>query len=239
MPIVQRFLRAWSALMRGVRAGLARTKILAAWDRWAARSRVGLWLRSQLSVYDVEDFVTLDLPWWTLDSASLVDEFLSARPGARVFEWGSGASTIWLEKRATEVISVEYDPEWAQLMQTIVGPGTTVVEVSASTDTHPEISSGMWGHTGLDYSDYVAAIDAVRGNFDLIVIDGRARTACLDKAVERLTPGGMIVFDNTNRARYREALESVGPMFESTTTSGLTPALPWSTRTTLLRKNHS
>jgi len=225
--------------MRGVRAGLARTKILAAWDRWAARSRVGLWLRSQLSVYDVEDFVTLDLPWWTLDSASLVDEFLSARPGARVFEWGSGASTIWLEKRATEVISVEYDPEWAQLMQTIVGPGTTVVEVSASTDTHPEISSGMWGHTGLDYSDYVAAIDAVRGNFDLIVIDGRARTACLDKAVERLTPGGMIVFDNTNRARYREALESVGPMFESTTTSGLTPALPWSTRTTLLRKNHS
>ncbi len=225
--------------MRGVRAGLARTRILSAWDQWASRSRVGLWLRSQLSVWDVEDFVQLDLPWWTLDSASLVDEFLSVRPRARVFEWGSGASTIWLEKRATEVISVEYDPEWTQLMQTIVGPGTTVVEVSASPDPHPEVPSGMWGHKGLDYSSYVAAIDAARGDFDLIVIDGRARTACLDKAVERLAPGGMIVFDNTNRARYRKALESVAPMFEPTTTSGLTPALPWSTHTTLLRKTHS
>lgn len=236
MPIVQRFLRAWSALTKRVRAGLARTKILAAWDRWARRSRVGLWLRSQLSVYDVEDFVTLDLPWWTLDSTSLVDEFLSARPGARVFEWGSGASTIWLEKRAAEVFSVEYDPEWAELMQTIVGPGTTVVQVSASNDTHPKVPSGMWGHKGLDYSAYVAAIDAVEGEFDLIVIDGRARTACLDKAVERLSPDGVIVFDNTNRARYQRALDSIDSRFETTTTSGLTPALPWSTQTTLLRK---
>lgn len=236
MPLIYLLLRGWAAVVRATRQVLEAVGVLAALERWAAKSRVALWLRSLFSLYDVRDFVRLDLPWWTLDSMSLVDQFLTNRPGARVFEWGSGASTMWLEKRAAQVISVEYDSEWAKMMRPMIGSSTTLLEVPATPSPTPEVPSQMWGHKDLDYRDYVAAIDHVDGEFDLIVIDGRARSACLVHAMQRLSPDGLIVFDNTNRERYRPALDLVADQLEQTVTTGLTPSLPWSTETTLLRK---
>ena len=67
------------------------------------------------------------------------------------------------------------------------------------------------------------------------MIDGRAREACLARAVDRLAPGGVIVFDNVDRRRYRDAIDALGDSVEVTTTRGLTPALPYPTRTALLR----
>ena len=236
MSVVYLLLRGWAAIVRASRRGLEVVGVLGALENWARRSRIALWLRSLFSLYDVRDFVKLDLPWWTLDSMSLVDQFLTQRPGARVFEWGSGASTMWLEKRAAQVTSVEYDPEWADMMRPLVGPSTTLLVVPATPTTSPTVPSQMWGHKHLDYREYVAAIDTVDGEFDLIVIDGRARSACLAAAMDRLSPDGMIVFDNTNRRRYRPALDAVSDTLRETTTTGLTPSLPWSTETTLLRK---
>ena len=43
----------------------------------------------------------------------------------------------------------------------------------------PSVPSGKEGHGGLDFAEYVASIDEVPGTFDLVVIDGRAREACL------------------------------------------------------------
>ncbi len=237
MALTHLLLRGWASLVRTTRTALQRLGVLRWLDQWAQSSRIGLWVRSLFSLYDVEDFVRLDLPWWTLDSISLVDHFLGERTDARVFEWGSGASTIWLEKRAGSVISVEYDAQWLALMKPLVGRTTTIIHTPAQPNTNPSVGSQMWGHKDLDYRDYVDAIDHVDGQFDLIVIDGRARSACLEKAVERLAPEGMVVFDNTNRRRYRAALVAVRETFEDTVTTGLTPSLPWSTQTTLLRKH--
>ncbi|MEX2441752.1 MAG: hypothetical protein WD400_03805 [Pontimonas sp.] len=237
MAFTHRLLSSWAALVHLTRKALQLLGVLGWLDRWAQSSRVGLWIRSLFSLYDVEDFVRLDLPWWTLDSTSLVDDFLAQRTNARVFEWGSGASTVWLEKRAGAVLSVEYDPEWHALMLSMVGPKTTVIHTPAQFSKRPLVGSRMWGHKDLDYRNYVEAINQVAGDFDLIVIDGRARTACLEKAVTRLAAGGMVVFDNTNRRRYQSALDRLKEGFDDTTTTGLTPSLPWSTQTTLLRKH--
>lgn len=236
MVFFRTVLHLWATVVRGLRQGLHRIGVLERIDRWAARSRIGLWLRSQLSLYDVRDFMRLDLPWWTLDAVTLVDEFLAARPQARVFEWGSGASTIWLEKRAAEVISVENDEGWHQMMSSYVGPRTTLWHTEAPPAAEPRIRSRWWGHRGRDFFDYVHAIDRAPGQFDLIVIDGRARTACLAKAIGRLNPDGMVVFDNTNRPRYREALNERPERLDEFITRGLTPSLPYSTTTSLLRK---
>ena len=229
-------LRGWALVMRGLRRLLEAFGLLGALERWAQKSRIALWFRSQFSLYDVNDFMKLDLPWWTLNAVTLVDEYLAARPHARVFEWGSGASTMWLEKRAAEVISVENDGEWHTMMSGLVGPQTDLQHVPAVPSDNPGVASRWWGQRGLDFSDYVNAIDQFPGVFDLIVIDGRARTACLDKALERLTHDGMVVFDNTNRPRYREALRHTQGRLEEFMTYGLTPSLPYSTTTSLLKK---
>src|SRR3546814_16419215 len=58
--------------------------------------------------------IALGLPWWNVAATREVAEFLRARPKARVFEYGAGASTIWLARHAAGVWSVERHSEWHQ-----------------------------------------------------------------------------------------------------------------------------
>lgn len=234
VSMAERALRHYASAIGVLRDRLDRRGILQKWDRYSRAHRLALWLRSQLSVYSVDDFVRLDLPWWTLESTSLVDEYLAGRPNARVFEWGSGASTLWLARRAAEVISVEYDRDFAQLMAERIPPHVTLRLHPGIASPEPRVRSRHIGHRHTDYTHYVQAIDQTPGEFDLIVIDGRARSDCLNLALRRLKPGGMIVFDNSSRRRYRDALTLSSQSIRRTDTRGLTPALPWPTSTTLL-----
>jgi predicted O-methyltransferase YrrM len=96
----------------------------------------------------------------------------------------------------------------------------------------PRVPSAKEGHQGLDFSNYVASIEQVGGTFSLIVIDGRAREACLAAAIPHLDPGGMIVFDNTRRRRYQAAIAKSG--LNQRVLRGLTPTLPYPDETSLL-----
>lgn len=219
-------------VVRAVRVVLRLTGLLALIDRLAARSRTVLWVRSWLSVYDLEDLLAFDVPWWTFEAADRVEDFLAGRPAARAFEWGSGASTVWLGRRCGAVISVEHDRVWADRMRAAL-PDNAKLRLVEPVPGHA-VPSAKPGYADLDFTAYVAEIDDVAGPLDLIVIDGRAREACLDRAVERLAGGGLIVLDNVDRARYREAIARFGCRLDVQWTRGRTPALPYPTRTALI-----
>lgn len=224
--------------VRAVRAAarpLHRVGVLAALERRSPRSRLSTWAVSLFAIHDVDGLGRLDLPWWTFDSAELVAAHLREHPGARVFEWGSGASTLWLAARAGAVHSVEHHAGWAAQVAPRLPAHVDLRVVEPVAGPSPRVPSAKAGHAGLDFADYVAAIDAVDGSFDLVVIDGRAREACLARAVERLAPDGLIVFDNVDRRRYVDAIGTVADRVVVTMTRGLTPALPYPTRTALLR----
>ncbi|MCR2835032.1 class I SAM-dependent methyltransferase [Parerythrobacter lacustris] len=155
------------------------------WRRWAA---------SLLAIYDTGRMVELDLPWWNVAATREVERFLAARPGARVFEWGAGASTVWLARRATEVISVEHDADWLGKFEVQTEPFDNVRLM----------------HRSIETSSYVDAIAECSDPFDLIVVDGRQRVSCLEKAKARLVPNGAILFDDSGRSRYRAGIESCG-----------------------------
>ena len=104
--------------------------------------------------------------------------------------------------------------------------------VEAVRSANPIITSAKEGQAGLDFADYVATIDKVGGTFALIVIDGRAREACLTAALPRLEPGGIIVLDNSRRRRYRQAITAAGVTEHRL--RGLTPALPYPDQTSIL-----
>jgi hypothetical protein len=225
------------AAVRALRRALAAIGVLGLLDRWAARSRTGLWVRSLLSIYDLEDLLPYDVPWWTFRASDEVAAFLTTRPGARVFEWGSGASTAWLSRRAGSVTSVEHDASWADLVRPVL-PGNAavhVVEPARATGRPGEQLSEKAGFEGLDFEEYVAAVDETDGRYDVIVVDGRARSSCFARAVTRLAPDGVLVFDNVDRQRYRDAIADSPVPVEVTWTRGLTPALPYPTRTALVR----
>ncbi|WP_345268504.1 class I SAM-dependent methyltransferase [Nocardioides nanhaiensis] len=220
--------------VRLVRAVLGRLGVVALLDRAARRSRTALWVRSWLAVYDLDDMLRLDVPWWTFEAADGVEVLLRQRPGARVFEWGSGASTVWLAARAGSVTSVEHDVAWAEQMRRVL-PANAELRVVEPVRRPGGARSAKPGFEGLDFTDYVAALTPSDGLFDVVVVDGRAREACLDRALDHVAAGGLLVVDNVDRARYRDALARHGQRLQVEWTRGRTPALPYPTRTALVR----
>lgn len=157
------------------------------WRRWAA---------SLLAIYDTKKMVKLGLPWWNVAATREVEQFLAARPGARVFEYGAGASTAWLAQRANQVVSVEHDAEFIGDFRDMLMPYANVSLMERSISEQPD--------------GYVGAIAEAGGKFDLIVIDGRYRARCLSVALNYLRSGGIVLFDDSGRRRYRSAIEGSG-----------------------------
>lgn len=100
--------------------------------------------------------------------------------GGRVFEFGSGYSTVWLAGMA-EVMSVEHDPEWYD-------------EVKGALKC-----SGRWAYLQLmDEQKLPGAIEC-QGLFDLVFVDciDRQRVAAVEHSMPHVMPGGWLVLDDT------------------------------------------
>lgn len=232
---------AYVTASRAVRGAARRTGLYARLDRrhQEAPRSVGGHLRTLFAIHDVEDLVALDQPWWTYGAIDAVEQHLTALGGrARVFEYGSGASSVWLGRRAAEVHSVEHHAGFAGVMRRVLAQAdlesvVTLHEVGPTRSAEPVVPSGRRGEEGRDYAAYVASIDDVPGEFDLVVVDGRARVACMQAAARRLAPGGIILFDDTQRPRYRAGLAGSGLHVEHI--RGWVPSLPYPRDTAVLR----
>ena len=115
-------------------------------------------------------------------------EFLDGvlRPKHIVFEWGSGSSTIWLAERCKRVVTVEHDLAWADL-----------VERSAAERGLKVLLHLVHPYDAQVYADTILGYDQL---WDLIFIDGPSadRMLCVEYAIERVAPGGLLLFDNSN-----------------------------------------
>jgi predicted O-methyltransferase YrrM len=89
------------------------------------------------------------------------------------------------------------------------------------------------GYAGRDFTAYVETIDRVDGAFDLVVVDGRARVACAERALPRLAPGGVLLLDDAWRRRYRVGIRSLPATAQHL--PGPAPSLPYPSDTALLR----
>lgn len=209
-------------------------------DRWLSRrgGAAAFHARSLLALHDMERMVRLDVPWWTYKAIDAVDHFLAYRDGkARVFEWGAGASTVWLAQRAGAVYSVEHDADFVdQLKPLVVDSFHVDLRLVPPAPRRPDSTavSQRKDHENFDFTEYAQTIHTVGGYFDLVVIDGRARSACLATAVPHLAKRGVIVFDNAARPRYQDAISGSGLAVELL--RGWAPCLPYREATAILRQ---
>jgi hypothetical protein len=232
--------RGYASAARGVGKALVAAHVMSP-EVPQRTNRLRHWGHSLVVVYDSAALSNLDVPWWTYDAIDMVEGWLRARADhvnrpVRVFEYGSGASTVWLARRVGAVHSVEHHEGFADMMRPLFDQHQNIdfLVRPATPSAAPKVSSRKPSYRGMDFADYVAAIGQVGGEFDLIVIDGRAREACLSVAIPHLADEGLIVYDNTHRKRYKEAIAKSG-LIESVYT-GVTPTLPYPDRTSLLRK---
>lgn len=229
------------------RRALEGTSVLAAWDRQVAANprSTSAHLRTLLAVHNAEDLVAMDLPWWTYEAVDTVEAFLARFDGrAKVFEYGSGASTVWLARRSGSVDAVEHDDAWAQRVRELLAatpglrcqPVVHVPQVPRSQD--PRVASGAPSGRGLDFEAYVHAIDSTSGDLDLVLVDGRARAEVLLHVLDRVGQGGVVLLDDAQRPRYRAAVDEAARQgWTVRRTRGATVCQPLPRETVLLSRD--
>jgi predicted O-methyltransferase YrrM len=182
---------------------------------WLAHVRwLKAWSRSlRKSASSVAD----ESPWMTFGAIARLERHLRAsRESARVFEWGSGGSTIFFARRAAEVVAVENDGPWAEKVRAALAERklthATVVFYAGEPEpggdpADPEhFASASAHHKGETFRAYARHIENFPdGHFDVVVVDGRARPACLRLAIPKVKSGGLLVLDNSEREWYGRA----------------------------------
>jgi predicted O-methyltransferase YrrM len=157
----------------------------------------------------------LEIPWFSYAAIDFLDEFL--KPEMRVFEYGSGGSTLFFASRVKSVYSAEDNAKWFELVtQRVEQKGLTNVTLTLCPfDFKNPVS--------FEQSAYLNALPNER--FDVIVVDGseewtQVRPVCFRLAESRIKPGGIIVVDDSwryaalrekNQARSHKIFQSVGP----------------------------
>lgn len=145
------------------------------------------WFRSARECRSV-DHDGNPIPWYTYPSISFLKERVLS--GLEVFEYGSGASTLWWAHQANHVVSCEHDSAWYNIMLRQIPANAELIFVAANTKI-----------------DYPATILRFQHSFDIVVIDGIERVACAKPAVQALTTNGIIIWDNSERLEYTQGYE--------------------------------
>ena len=145
------------------------------------------------------------------------------KPGMKVFEYGSGSSTVYFSRRVKEVISVEcYKHVYNENRRIFDTSAFHIVSnkllhnklIEPTVDprpfpySHESYNSTVESFAGFSFKDFVESINGW-GNeyFDLVFINGRARSSCIRTAVPKIKPGGFLILNNSDKYEYQDAIE--------------------------------
>ncbi|MDB5047974.1 MAG: Radical domain protein [Fibrobacteres bacterium] len=145
-------------------------------------------------------------PWMKYREIGIMEDLLRALKPQRALEWGAGYGTSHFSRLLPpggEWLAVEHDVDWAERIRQDAPPNVRVSAVPPEKNSWaPGDGDGSYG----DFREYVE-YPARFGDYDFILVDGRARDACLRQARYLLAPGGVVVLHDANRDFLRKPLE--------------------------------
>ena len=133
---------------------------------------------------------------------------------ARLYvEFGSGGSTIAADRQKIKTVSIESDPFYAKAVKNGLSPDTTVKMIVPNIGLTED-----WGMPVLNYGRkgerYVSAPFDGSAFPDLILVDGRYRSACALEAARRAKLSGAtatLIFDDyDSRPHYHQVEQFLG-----------------------------
>jgi len=155
------------------------------------------------------EFVTRHMPWLTYGATDWLATAVGS--GSRVFEFGSGGSTFFFLDLGATLTSVEHEAAWhARVAAAVPAPARARADLRlvearplASGERDGEYVSTKYDGVARSYESYARSIDGQPdASFDLILVDGRARVACVRHARAKVRPGGYLVLDDSSRPEY-------------------------------------
>jgi predicted O-methyltransferase YrrM len=132
---------------------------------------------------------------------------LLARPLV-VLEWGSGGSSVHFGKLIPESsrwLAIEHQAKWATRVRSELAregvDGVSVVHVEANCHYEEGVGDG----TEEAFRDYVHHPASLGDEYDLMLVDGRARVACAQLGWGLLRADGIMALHDAQRAQYAAA----------------------------------
>lgn len=117
------------------------------------------------------------IPWYTYPAIDYLKELdLSDKS---IFEWGSGSSSLFYARRGKEILSIEHNKKWFNIVNRDKVDNQKIILLE-------------------EKNDYVEAILSQDKKFDIIVIDGKHRYECSRNAVKCLSEVGLVILDNSD-----------------------------------------
>jgi hypothetical protein len=135
-----------------------------------------------------EDAQGQPIPWLPYCAVELLMERL--QPDLNLLEFGAGYSTMFFMRRVARVTSVEHHERWIELLRPRLQPNVAILHASQESA-----------------EAYTAPVRASSERFDVILVDGQHRVECFQVALERLTPRGVIILDDSDRPFYARIFE--------------------------------
>lgn len=158
------------------------------------------------------------LPWITYPAIDFLKQFDFSN--VRVFEWGSGYSTLWWSKRCKQITSVESNKRWYDLIKKDLPDNVRYISCQ------------------FNLAEEINAFLQTPETFDVIIVDhnGPFRKDCCKVAVTKLNIGGIIVLDNSDQCLL--ACEELRKMdFQQIDFTGIAPSCSYAQTTSIFFKN--
>lgn len=202
------------------------------------------WLRSRRKDY----LLTTPSPWLTFDAINYLKQKIQSLPNACIFEYGSGGSTLFWQRLGASIVSIEHDPAWFSVVRRYLceTPAIDYRLIAPQFDSErpadfadpQNYRSGDKAFKGYSFYTYVSQIDDFPDDyFDIVVIDGRARPACIMHSVHKVKRNGILVLDNAEIAYYTEKTSHLLNHFAKTAFYGALPLVPWYSETAIYYKH--
>jgi len=124
------------------------------------------------------------IPWMNYSFIDFLEPRLNKN--LKVYEYGSGYSTLYLADRVKSVISIEYDKTWFEKVKQ---------------DLNQKQNCTLLYYPSPE--KYKTAIKDFEGQlFDIIIIDGRDRVECAYQTFSYLSENGVLILDDSWRKEY-------------------------------------
>jgi hypothetical protein len=118
-----------------------------------------------------------EIPWYTYPAIDYLFQFDFSNK--IIFEYGSGNSTVFWNKIAKKVYSVEDNEDWYKKTKKKLKK-TTVYMLEKNREK------------------YINSLEKMTKKADVIIVDGSYRHSCIKKAIKNIKSTGMIIVDNSD-----------------------------------------
>jgi hypothetical protein len=124
-------------------------------------------------------------------------------PGCRVLVWGSGDESLWFADRlptGATLTSIDHNAAWHERIKAKLGVRSNVRLLVFPPSAPMGRNATIEEEDPVPVQDYIRAMEGE--TFDVILVDGVARNACLEQARHLLHPRGTVFLHDAHRPWY-------------------------------------